>query len=97
MADETTDGVMNALVRLMNGDTDLSQLSKDELYAVLAAARGGRDLVRRVALELNRQGDTYEEIGARFGRSESAAYRWAYPEKKPSRAAGAADDDALEE
>lgn len=85
MADETNPEVLNALVRLMNGDTDLEQLDKAALYALAAAARGGRLLLQRVVTELNRQGETFAEIGEHFGVAESTAYRWA---KTPLRAEG---------
>ncbi len=84
MADETNPEVMNALVRLMNGDTDLEQLDKVALYALAGAARGGRLLLQRVVAELNRRGDTFAEIGTRFGVAESTAFRWA---KTPLRTA----------
>lgn len=87
MADDTTSEVMNALVRLMNNEVDLADLTDEQLYALGAAARGGRLLLQRVITELNRRGTTFLEIGEHYGVVESTASRWA---KTPTRAEVAA-------
>lgn len=86
MADDVTPEVMNALVRLMNNETELDRLDTTALYALGAAARGGRQLLARVVTELNRRGETFAEIGEHYGVVESTASRWAKPPAGPQRA-----------
>lgn len=72
-----TPEVMNALVRLMSNEIDLADLTPEQLYALGAAARGGRLLLQRVIAELNQRGVTFAEIGDHYGVVESTAFRWA--------------------
>jgi hypothetical protein len=90
MADDPTPEVMNALVRLMNNETDLESLDNAALYALGSAARGGKTLLQRVVAELNRRGELLKDIGAHYGVSESTASRWAKPK-------GEAPDEEVDE
>ncbi len=92
MADLTPE-VMNALVRLMNGEVDLDDLSNDELFALAAAAAGGRDLLHRVVVKLNDRKITFAQIGERLGVVESTASRWAKPPSPPGRRPQQRDGD----
>lgn len=97
MADDLTPEVMNALVRLMNNETNLDELNVEQLYALGAAARGGRKLLARVITELNRRGETFSEIGEHYGVVESTASRWAKPPATGERGAAGVPDEPAED
>lgn len=76
MADPTRE-VMNELVRLMRGDVDLKDLDDDALFALAAAAQGGRETLRDVAVQLHDvRKYTFLQIAERLGVAESTASRW---------------------
>lgn len=80
MAD-TTDEVLNALVRLMNGDVDVDAMTKDQLYALATALipDKARDLLHQALSRLNDEGETFAQIGEQLGVHEATAARWAKP------------------
>lgn len=78
---DLTPEVINALVRLMSDPTELDRLQPDELFAVLAAAKGGRKTLHDVTVRLNSAGYTFAQIGERVGAHESTVSRWAKPPK----------------
>ncbi len=68
--------VMNALVRLMSGETDYGELSDDELVTILAIHAAGRMSQYRAATELNDRGKTFaqmaELVKAKLAKAENA-------------------------
>lgn len=76
---DLTPEVMNALVRLMRGEIDYDALDNDALFAIAAAAKGGRKTLHEVTVKLNQRGFTFAQIGERLGAVESTASRWAKP------------------
>ena len=78
MADLTPE-VLDALVRLVNGDYDLAGRTKDELYDLSAALINARQTLAQALAELNEQGETFAQIGERLGIHEATASRWAKP------------------
>ncbi|MDN5854369.1 MAG: helix-turn-helix domain-containing protein [Actinomycetia bacterium] len=77
MADLTPE-VINALVRLMNDDTQLDTLDDDALLAVGHMAAEGTELAGRVAALLNARGGwPFAKIAHAWGVHESTVFRWA--------------------
>jgi hypothetical protein len=90
---DLTPEVMNALVRLMNGDTDYRSMSTDDLFRVATFAKDGRATLHEVVLVLREKGFTFAQIGERLGVTESAASRWVTPPRPPGRRPRAEEDD----
>ncbi|MBV9314680.1 MAG: hypothetical protein JO100_13335 [Pseudonocardia sp.] len=78
MADLTAE-VIDALVRLMNGQYEIKGRPKDELYDLAGALINARQTLARTLAELNEQGETFAQIGERLGIHEATASRWAKP------------------
>ncbi len=85
MADLTPE-VMNALVRLMNGEVDLDAMSTEQLYELVSALhpeRASRTLAQALAVlnvrEVDGRRQTFAIIGDRIGVHEATAARWAKP------------------
>lgn len=76
MADPTPE-VIDALVRLMNGETDFDELDDDRLLALGAALQSGPVTLARVVRSLNARGWTFAAIGERLGVHEATVSRWA--------------------
>lgn len=85
--------VINALVRLMKGEVDLTELDADALFAVAEAAKGGRRTLHEVTLVLRAKGFTFAQIGERLGVTESAASRWVKPPAPPGRRPRSDEDE----
>lgn len=73
--------VINELVRLMTGQSDVRSLTKDERYALAAALIPGtaREMLYRTLASLNDDGDTFAQIADRLSVHEATAARWAKP------------------
>lgn len=84
MADLTPE-VMNALVRLMKGETSYETLSDDDLFQLAEASRRGQVTLHEVILKLRERGHTLGQIGDRLGVTESAVSRWTKPPQPPGR------------
>lgn len=74
--------VMNALVRLMNGETDYGELSDDELVTILAICADVRLAQYRASVELNNRGKTFAQMaglvkGRKVTVHEATLARWA--------------------
>ena len=78
MADLTQE-VLDALVRLMNDEIQMSALDDATIVSNMRIGRGGRKLVGEGAAELHRRGWTWPRIAAEFGVDQSTAHRWAQP------------------
>ena len=78
MADLTPE-VMNALVRLMNGETDYDALDDEALFVLGAACAVSRETLYRVTTLLNDRGHTFAQIAERWDVHEATASRWARP------------------
>lgn len=78
VADPTPE-VLNALVRLVNGDYDLTDRPKDELYALAAALINAKATLAKTLSAIHGHGDTFAEIGDQLGIHEATASRWAKP------------------
>lgn len=76
MADLNSE-VIDALVRLMNGETDLDEMDDERLLALGAALQGGPVNLARVVRCLNARGWTFAAIGERLGVHEATVSRWA--------------------
>ena len=57
--------VMNALVRLMSGETDYGELTDDQLVTILAIHASGRLSQYRAATTLNDRGVTFAQMAER--------------------------------
>ena len=64
---------MNALVRLMSGDTDYGELSDDELVTILAICADSRMSQYRAATELSSRGKTFAQMAALVKAKNAAA------------------------
>lgn len=92
MAD-LTPGVLDELVRLMNGEIEPRGMDKAALYRLANALvpDKARELLHRTLAELNDQGETFAQIGDHLGVHEATAARWAKPpaeDRRRRRAAG---------
>ncbi|AEA27900.1 hypothetical protein Psed_5773 [Pseudonocardia dioxanivorans CB1190] len=76
---DLTPEVINAMVRLTSNPDQLDQLDADQLFAVLAIAKSGRETLHEVTVRLNARGFTFAQIGERVGAHESTVSRWAKP------------------
>ncbi|ALE77687.1 hypothetical protein WY02_03625 [Pseudonocardia sp. AL041005-10] len=92
MADLTPE-VLNALVRVMNGELDVAGLTEEQLYALAEATRPdvARSTLYAVLVELNNRRIPFAEIGARLGVHEATASRWARPPAEDRRRRGRPD------
>lgn len=79
---DLTPEVLDALVRLVNGEYELTERPKDDLYDLAAALINARQTLAQALAELNDRGETFAQIGDRLGIHEATASRWAKP---PSR------------
>lgn len=74
--------VMNALVRLMSGETDYGELTEDELVTILAICADARMAQYRASVELNDRGKTFAQMadlikGRKVRIHEATLARWA--------------------
>lgn len=92
MADLTPE-VINALVRLMNGDTNYDEIGDDDLFALGEASRRGRKTLHEVVLTLKKRGYTFAQMGERWGVTESAASRWVNPPRPWGRPSQQREDE----
>ena len=83
---ELTPEVIDALVRAMNDDIDVSKLSDELLLEQMRLGRSRDELLRAAAklvgtgaAELYRRKWTWPQIAAEFGVDQSTAHRWAQP------------------
>jgi hypothetical protein len=80
MAGPTNPEVLNALVRLMAGGEDLSDLSDEQLVEAVVQAREAKKVAEgRAAAELRRRRWTWPQIGNAIGVDQSTAHGWAQP------------------
>lgn len=56
--------VMNALVKLMSGDTDYGELTEEQLVTILAICADSRMSQYRASVELNSRGKTFAQMAA---------------------------------
>lgn len=84
MADLTPE-VMNALVRLMKGETSYDEMSDDGLFTLAQASRRGQLTLHEIIVQLRERGHTLQQIGDRLGVTESAVSRWTKPPQPPGR------------
>lgn len=85
---------MNALVRLMNGESDYGSMSEEDLLILGSFGRKGRETLHQVVLELRRRDWTFAQIGERMGVTESAASRWAKPPPRWGRPPNVRDEES---
>lgn len=79
MADLTPE-VIDALVRLMNDETDMGGLPDETILGNMKIGRAGRKLVGEGAAELHRRGWTWPQIAEHFPPvNQSTVHRWAQP------------------
>jgi len=75
---DLTPEVIDALVRLMNDDTQLDKLDDDALLAAGRMATEGTELAGRVAALLNARGGwPFAKIAQAWGVHEATVWRWA--------------------
>ena len=86
--------VINALVRLMKGEYDVRGRDKEQLYELAEALINARQTLAKALSEINRQGDTFAQIGERLGLHEATASRWAKPPAEDLRRRRRGDADA---
>jgi uncharacterized protein YaiI (UPF0178 family) len=78
---DLTPEVLNALVRLMNGEVDLNEMETEELYRLVISLQpdlAKTTLAKALAI-LNERGERFAVIGERIGVHEATASRWAKP------------------
>lgn len=70
------------LVRVMNPDDGLTDVSVENLYALarLLKPETAKKALRRVLVELNERGEYFETIAEEIGTSRASAARWAQVE-----------------
>lgn len=89
--------VMHELVRLMNGEVAYTELDDDALYALGAAAQGGRTVLHEVTVELRRRGYTFVQMADRWHVDPATPTRWVNPPNRPGRRPRPADNDPDDE
>lgn len=79
--------VLNALVRVMNGELDIETLTDEELLSLAAATRPdvARSTLHRALVELNNRGKRFAQIADDLGVHEATAARWAKPPSQDRR------------
>ena len=63
----------------MKGEYDIHGQDKEQLYELAEALINARQTLAKALAEINRQGDTFAQIGDRLGLHEATASRWAKP------------------